>query len=174
LRNFLRDDDDGQQPSQLIHTYNNNKGVNMNEPKGITSKGWAALRRSVAKTRGINLIKSTGSDDERRKGYLTFLPSMLIKQLQVQATKRDCSGGEVHPETIYQYGVVFFADLSGFTKLTEKLAVHAHGAELLCSELDKVRTYIIYTHTVFILFYIFKMQFNIRHNIIFLFFRFIL
>lgn len=111
------------------------------ESTGITaaaSRGWAALRISIAKRRGINVIKSTAGDEERRKGYLTFLPAMLVHQLQVQATKRDCSGGEVHPETIYQHGVVFFADLSGFTKLTEKLAVHAHGAELLCSELDKV------------------------------------
>jgi hypothetical protein len=38
----------------------------------------------------------------------------------------------------YQHGLVFFADISGFTKLTERFADEPNGAERLCLELDKV------------------------------------
>ena len=87
---------------------------------------------------------STESSD-RIRGYLTFVPCMLARQLVAQQARRAFKYdlGGVDPEALHVHGAVFFADLSGFTKLTERLAVHSHGAELLCTELDRLYTLIL-------------------------------
>lgn len=93
-----------------------------------------------AKVQGVNYIRDMVREKtetvDRIRGYLAFVPAMLIRMLETQAlsTKHHTVSAEVS----YQHGIVFFADISGFTKLTERLADEPNGAERLCFELDKV------------------------------------
>jgi class 3 adenylate cyclase len=134
-----------------------------------TPTGWEAAKRATHSVNFVQKLKSGKQTDAhaRLRGYLAFVPAMLIRQLDAvaattaatavatRATAESEHGPHgssnnvsmksllrgsmaVSPSLERRQGVVFFADLSGFTKLTEKLAVHPHGAELLCAALDQV------------------------------------
>ena len=116
---------------------------------------WALLRlvlrvQSAFKSSHTRRVPTFASTDIRLKGYLSFLPAMLAQQLidtadpdRRQSLANSRAGEHLFPNAQNLHGVVFFADLSGFTKLTERLAVQPHGAELLCDELDSVFTLIL-------------------------------
>ena len=105
------------------------------------------LRLSHAKVQGVNYLRSMVRDKSdisyRKRGYVAFVPNLLVRMLDVchsNPTSSSSAAGdyEVSSDLKFQHGIVFFADISGFTKLTEKLAAQPNGAELLCAELDKV------------------------------------
>ena len=111
-------------------------------------EGWSQVRANV---RGVNFITkllqmSMSTDiEDRLRGYLAFTPCMLARQLAAAPGGPEGRGlgGDVRPGCIELHGAVLFADLSGFTKLTERLAsesAQGFGAEALCAELDKVVT----------------------------------
>jgi hypothetical protein len=106
-----------------------------------TLKGLMASPSPIyAKVQGVNYIRDMVREKtetvDRIRGYLAFVPAMLVRMLEAQAlaTKHHNVSAEVR----HQHAVVFFADISGFTKLTERLADEPNGAERLCFELDKV------------------------------------
>jgi hypothetical protein len=107
-------------------------------------KGWSRMKSNLAKVKFLTKVNETNTTDaeDRLRGYLSFVPSLLVSQLEEQkssvAQSFSSTGAVIFPQAKHRHGVLFFADLSGFTKLTEKLAVQSHGAELLCAELDKV------------------------------------
>jgi len=135
-----------------------------------TPTGWEAAKRATHSVNFVQKLKSGKQTDAhaRLRGYLAFVPAMLINQLDsvsataaataaatrpIKQNEHGFNGNSnkhstkptmlrgsmaVAPSLERRQGVVFFADLSGFTKLTEKLAVHPHGAELLCAALDQV------------------------------------
>ena len=65
----------------------------------------------------------------RSAGYASFLPNIAIEELHEAA-------GNALPGTTGEAAMIF-ADASGFTALTEKLAAKADGAELMCQIMNK-------------------------------------
>lgn len=64
-------------------------------------------------------------NNEALSGSLAFVP-WILQEAYLQ--------GDVHPETLVLHrgsGAVVFSDASGFTALTERLALKTNGAELL-------------------------------------------
>ena len=64
-------------------------------------------------------------NNEALSGSLAFVP-WILQEAYLQ--------GDVHPETLVLHrgsGAVVFSDASGFTALTERLALKSNGAELL-------------------------------------------
>lgn len=85
--------------------------------------------------------------------YAAFVPAMVLREISKRREEKsfesslNLSDPRVHSNQIYGRAMrcetktdaaVLFADISGFTKLTEKLNQRLNGAELLCSELDVV------------------------------------
>jgi len=73
--------------------------------------------------------------------YAAFVPAFVSREIAARRTSTQ--------QQAYTYGqalqfdkqveaAVLFADISGFTKLTEKLCARLNGAELLCAELDVI------------------------------------
>lgn len=138
-------------------------------------KGWSRMKSNLAKVKFLNKVNESNTTDaeDRIRGYLSFVPSLLVSQLEEQKLSVGQSfpqakhsqsfssrGAVIFPQAKHRHGVLFFADLSGFTKLTEKLAVQSHGAELLCAELDKViRMYIYFYFILHILCCIYDIYF---------------
>ena len=72
---------------------------------------------------------SRGREPARGSGYASFLPSIAIEELHG-------ADGAALPGTTGEAAMIF-ADASGFTALTEKLAARADGAELMCEIMNK-------------------------------------
>lgn len=82
--------------------------------------------------------------------YAAFVPAFVLseirrhfdfKQSSLQVTSAKATDLAVHGRAMRSTtrdAAVLFADISGFTKLTEKLNQRLNGAELLCAELDVV------------------------------------
>ncbi|KAJ8607225.1 hypothetical protein CTAYLR_009921 [Chrysophaeum taylorii] len=113
--------------------------------------------QSIVKHRilGVNnfLKAKVNQSPDALYAYAAFVPACVLKEV----AKRRADGGsfrrlqalEDRSEDSSIYGramrsetkadaAVLFADISGFTKLTEKLNARLNGAELLCAELDVV------------------------------------
>lgn len=83
--------------------------------------------------------------------YAAFVPAFVLAEIRRHFHRRQSSAHAASTEAVdravhgramrsatREDAAVLFADISGFTKLTEKLNQRLNGAELLCAELDIV------------------------------------
>ncbi|KAJ8598361.1 hypothetical protein CTAYLR_003031 [Chrysophaeum taylorii] len=103
----------------------------------VASKFQYAVARLKEQTKRNSLVSQLSKKlhAESARYFAACLPCFVASQI-VEARLRGERVFRPKPEMVD--GAVFFADISGFTKLTEKLSRHLDGAERLCAELDVV------------------------------------
>ena len=83
---------------------------------------------------------STRDNTENVKAFQCFIPKMVLREIQAFLesggdNKRKSFSGQEAKRNEFE-AAVLFADMSGFTALTERLAGKPNGAEKLCDALN--------------------------------------
>lgn len=108
----------------------------------------AIIKQRVIGAAGFR--SSVNTNPETLYSYAAFVPAFVLTEIIKMRNRspnsrflnegmpnRTVYGRAMRSETTAE-AAVLFADISGFTKLTEKLNRRLNGAELLCAELDVV------------------------------------